>query len=162
MALMNNEGPADLRLSPAEEAAQHHRRLAAMYAAAPVNAQVPSRVVVEDGRAEVFATVSPDFWHAAGAMHGALYFKGLDDAAFFAASSREPTCFVLTARFELDFFSPVTTSELRAVGRCDRISGRKIEASAELFVEGLVVARGRGLFVVSERRLLDVDAYRLG
>ena len=32
-------------------------------------------------------TVRPDFFHAAGAVHGSVYFKLLDDAAYFDALS---------------------------------------------------------------------------
>ena len=36
---------------------------------------------------ETIFTVEPASFHAAGAAHGTLYFKMLDDAAFYAANS---------------------------------------------------------------------------
>jgi acyl-coenzyme A thioesterase PaaI-like protein len=66
----------------------HHRRLEAMYAGAPINSTVPSRVTVGDGTAEIVMEVSDAYWHAAGSMHGSMVFNALDDAAFFAAVLR--------------------------------------------------------------------------
>jgi acyl-coenzyme A thioesterase PaaI-like protein len=37
---------------------------------------------VDEGYAEVVIPVRQDLLHAAGAAHGAVYFKALDDAAF--------------------------------------------------------------------------------
>ena len=47
-------------MSPSTLAA-HHRRLEAMYAGAPVNQTIPSRVVVAEGGAEVHMEVSEAF-----------------------------------------------------------------------------------------------------
>lgn len=37
-----------------------------------------------DGEAEVSIEVGRELFHASGAVHGSVYFKLLDDAAFFA------------------------------------------------------------------------------
>ncbi|RMG09254.1 MAG: PaaI family thioesterase [Planctomycetota bacterium] len=139
---------------------EHFRRLEALYRSAPVNEVLPCQLSVGPGRAEVRLEVGPAFWHAAGSLHGALYFKGLDDAAFFAAQSVERHGFVLTARFELDLLARVTARELRAEGAFESRSGRKIEASARLFAGEEIVARGRGLFLASEEPLSSLPAYR--
>jgi acyl-coenzyme A thioesterase PaaI-like protein len=133
-----------------------------MYAAAPINRTVPSRVRVEQGRAEVHLKVSRAFYHGAQALHGSMYFKALDDAAFFAANSVVTDRFVLTARFELDLLAPVTATALRAVGRIHRREGSKLEAHSTLYADGAEVARGRGLFIISDRFLEDIAAYRAG
>jgi acyl-coenzyme A thioesterase PaaI-like protein len=145
---------------PSPNLADHHRRLAAMYAEAPINRLVPCRATIGDGEAEVHMDVSEDHWHAAGALHGSIYFKGLDDAAFFAANSVVPDVFVLTARFEIELLAPVTGSSLRAVGKLDSRNGKKLEASATLYADDQVVARGKGLFIASSVALDDVPAYR--
>jgi len=147
---------------PSRDLADHHRRLETMYAGAPINRAIPSRATVGDGKAEVRMDVSEDHWHAAGALHGSVYFKGLDDAAFFAANSVVPDVFVLTARFEIELLAPVTGSSLRAVGQLDSRDGKKLEASATLYAGEQVVARGHGLFIASSMALDDVAAYRDG
>ena len=138
----------------------HHRCLEAMYAGAPINNTIPSRVEVGDGIAEVFMEVSQAYWHAAASMHGSLYFKGLDDAAFFAANSVVPDVFVLTARFEVELLATVTSTSLRATGKLDSRDGDKLEASSTLYVGDRVVARGQGLFIARGHRLKDVPSYR--
>ena len=140
--------------------ATHFRCLEAMYAGAPINNTIPSRVKVGAGSAEVFLDVSEAYWHAAASMHGSMYFKGLDDAAFFAANSVVSDVFVLTAHFEVELLAPVTSTSLRAVGKLDSQDGRKIKASATLYAGDQTVARGQGLFIASGAPLKDVPAYR--
>ena len=144
----------------ARDLSEHHRRLEGMYAGAPINRSIPSRATVGEGKAEVRMDVSEDLWHAAGALHGSVYFKGLDDAAFFAANSVVPDVFVLTARFEIELLAPVTGRSLRAVGQLDSRDGKKLQASATLYADDQLVARGRGLFIAGSTALADVPAYR--
>ena len=139
---------------------EHFRRLERMYHSAPVNDVIPSRLVVSEGQAEVLLTVGKQFWHSGHGLHGSMYFKGLDDAAFFAASSVTPDFFVLTARFEVELLAVVTCETLRALGRFERKDGRKIWASSELFDEaGSLVGRGTGLFVVGKTPLTEATGY---
>jgi len=58
-----------------------------MYLAAPCNQYSRPKIDIADGTAEIRIAVRPDFFHAARAVHGSVYFKTLDDATFFAASS---------------------------------------------------------------------------
>ena len=45
------------------------------------------------------SAVKEEYCHTAGGLHGSGYFKLLDDAAFFAAQSLNPTHFVVTTSF---------------------------------------------------------------
>lgn len=65
----------------------HHRKLERMYLGAPINRYFRPRIEIGDGRAAVSIPIREEFFHAAHAAHGAIYFKALDDAAFFAANS---------------------------------------------------------------------------
>jgi acyl-coenzyme A thioesterase PaaI-like protein len=65
---------------------EHFRRLERLYATAPVTQWFGTRLVVGNGEAEVRLSVRPDFFHAAHAVHGSVYFRMLDDAAFYAAN----------------------------------------------------------------------------
>jgi len=53
-----------------------------MYHAAPVNRLYSPRLRVEEGRAVLLMDVDPRFFHPLGSLHGSVYFKALDDAAF--------------------------------------------------------------------------------
>jgi len=131
-----------------------------MYHQAPINTSIPSRLKVADGQAEVCLTVGTHLWHSGAGLHGSMYFKGLDDAAFFAAHSVVLDRFVLTARFEVELLAMVTDESLRAVGTLERREGRKIWARSELFdASGECVARGHGVFITGALLLADAPGY---
>ncbi len=65
---------------------EHHRKLERLYAAAPTNVYYRPIISVGAGVAEIQIDVRADFFHAAAAVHGSVYFKLLDDAA-----SSQPT-----------------------------------------------------------------------
>ena len=65
----------------------HFRKLERMYLGAPINQWYRPTLSISEGSAEVSIAVRPEFFHAANAVHGSVYFKLLDDSAFFAANS---------------------------------------------------------------------------
>jgi len=128
----------------------HFRKLERMYAAAPVSRWYGIRVIVSDGEAEVRLPVRPEFLHAAHAVHGSVYFRALDDAAFFAANSKVRDVFVLTVSFTVSLVRPVSDGELRAVGRVLHGGGRLFLAESTLFDgAGELLGRGSGVFARS-------------
>ncbi len=129
---------------------EHYRKLERMYAGAPVNAWYRPELRVSEGRAELEIEVRSEFFHAAGAVHGSVYFKALDDAAFFAAASLVEDVFVLTAGFHLHMTRPVSAGRLVAVGEVVHRSRRLLLAEAVLTDgEGRQLARGSGSFLPS-------------
>jgi uncharacterized protein (TIGR00369 family) len=130
--------------------AEHCRRLEHLYGAAPVTRWYGAAIRIEDGRAEVRLTVRPDFHHAAHAVHGSVYFRLLDDAAFFAVNSRVTDVLVLTVSFTTHFVRPVAAGELRATGRVVHGGGRLFLAESQLVDEaGQLLGQGSGLFTRS-------------
>ena len=106
---------------------------------------------VSEGRAVVSMKVRRDFYHAANAVHGAVYLKALDDAAFFAVNSLVPDTFVLTVSLNAYLTRPVSEGEVRAVGQVVHRSRRLFLAESQLFDSaGNEIARGSGTFVPSE------------
>ena len=75
----------------------HFRKLEQTYLAAPTNQYYKPRVHIAEGEAEIVITVDPRFYHAADAVHGSVYFKALDDAAFFAVNSQQLVSVVFSA-----------------------------------------------------------------
>jgi uncharacterized protein (TIGR00369 family) len=105
--------------------------------------------------------VRPDFFHAAQAVHGSVYFKALDDATFFAASSLVHDVFVLTAAFNLVLLRPVSEGILSGTGRVVHRSKRLLIADGVLVDgDGKEIARGTGTFLPSTIRLSDDLGYR--
>jgi uncharacterized protein (TIGR00369 family) len=133
-----------------QAAADHYRRLERLYASAPINEYFRPELRVSEGQAEVTMPVRRDFFHAAQAIHGAIYFKALDDAAFFAVASLVTDVFVVTVTYNIYLTRPVSEGTLRAVGRVVHRSKKVFIAEAELFTDdGKQAARGSGSFMRS-------------
>ena len=74
---------ASVAASPPTGQEAHLRALEALYESAPVNGLFASALSLpEAGQSVIEFDVVPDMFHAAGAAHGTVYFKMLDDAAF--------------------------------------------------------------------------------
>ena len=129
---------------------EHFRKLERMYATAPINAFFAPRLTVGEGRAEISIKVRPDFFHAAHAVHGSVYFKVLDDSAFFAVNSLVTDVFVLTVTYNVYLTRPVTGGTMTAMGRVVSRSKNLFIAEAEIVDErGRSVGRGSGSFMRS-------------
>lgn len=75
-------------MSAASESS-HFLCLQTLFENAPGSRLYGARAIVGEGSATVTFRARPEFMHAAGGLHGSAYFRALDDAAFFAANSRE-------------------------------------------------------------------------
>ena len=137
------------------------RALEALYASAPINRLFESRIELpEAGRSRIRFTVDGTSFHAAGAAHGTLYFKMLDDAAFYAANGLVSDRFLLTTAFNLHFTKPMKVGEALAEGRW--ISGRRRVFVAEARIldsTGEECARGTGTFLRSHIALSGLPGY---
>lgn len=142
-------------------AALHWRALESLYAAAPVNRLFQSRLeILEEGRSRIVFDVEERHFHAAGAAHGTIYFKMLDDAAFYAANTIMTDRFLLTTSFNLHFTKPVRKARIVAEGRW--VSGRRrvLVAESRLVDEtGEEIGRGTGTFMRSHIALSGLPGY---
>jgi uncharacterized protein (TIGR00369 family) len=139
---------------------EHYRCLESMYAAAPINDYYNPTMKVSEGRATIEIEVLEKHHHAAGAMHGSVYFKMLDDAAFFASNSFETDVFVLTTSFTIYLTRPVSAGRLRSVGRV--VNRNKTQFISESIVydsQGNEIGRGNGIFVRSKIPLKEASGY---
>lgn len=129
---------------------EHHRRLERMYLAARCNDYYLPRIAVAEGVCDVTIPVRPEFFHSGGAVHGSVYFKAMDDAAFFAANSLVEGVLVLTVTFHVSFLRPVSAGELRAHGSVVRATDRILFAESVLSDSaGQAIGRGSGSFLRS-------------
>ena len=140
----------------------HFRALEQLYGSAPINLLFRSSLtLVEAGRSRIDFTVEPTSFHAAGAAHGTLYFKMLDDAAFYAANGLVSDRFLLTTAFNLHFTKPLKEGPAVAEGRW--VSGRRRVFVAEARIvdsTGEECARGTGTFLRSHIALAGLPGYR--
>ena len=139
---------------------EHHRLLERIDGVAPINAWIEPTMRVEEGSARITAAVRPDWFHTAGAVHGSIFFKLLDDACFFAANSLVEGVFVLTSDFHIRMLRPVTTGSVVATGAVVNRSRRVLVASGELHdADGRLVATGTGSFMPSQIQLAHLDPH---
>ena len=128
--------------------------------AAAINDYFKPEITIGDGEAEIRIEVDPKFFHAAGAVHGSVYFKALDDAAFFAANSVVEDVFVLTTSFNIHLLRPISEGTLISKGTLVSATRSLLIADAELKDErGRLIGRGTGSFMRSKMLLKDVDGY---
>ena len=140
---------------------EHHRRLERMYLSAPANEYFRPEIRIDEGRAEVRLVVRPDFFHAASAVHGSVYFKLLDDATFFAASSLVDDVFVLTASFNIYFLRPISSGTMTARGTVVSRTNRLLIGEGVLLdSDDREIARGSGTFMPSRVSLDERLGYR--
>ncbi|GGZ05169.1 PaaI family thioesterase [Novosphingobium colocasiae] len=142
-------------------AARHWRALESLYASAPVNRLFRSHINIDgEGLACITFDVDETCFHAAGAAHGTIYFKMLDDAAFYAANTLVTDRFLLTTSFNLHFSQPIRGGRIVAEGRW--VSGRRRVLVAEsrlVDADGEEVGRGTGTFMRSHIALSGLPGY---
>ncbi|NHM05638.1 PaaI family thioesterase [Flavobacterium sp. CYK-4] len=144
-------------------AAEHYKKLERMYLSAPINHEhYPGiHISVTHEKAEIAVQVEEKFFHAAGAIHGSVYFKLLDDAAFFAVNSIVRDAFVYTVSFHIQLLRPVSSGTIKAVGEVKFKSKELFIADATLWDEkGRVVGRGSGNFMKSKMELNEKLGYQ--
>jgi acyl-coenzyme A thioesterase PaaI-like protein len=139
---------------------EHFRALKTMYLAAPINRIYKPTFAAAEGLADIEIEIAEKFFHAAGAVHGSVYFKMLDDAAYFAANSLEREFFLLTASFTTYLTRPITSGVVKSVGTVGTQTGRQFIAESVAYnSDGQEIGRGNGLFVRGKRSLRDVAGY---
>ena len=128
----------------------HFEKLIAMYNSGPINIEQKPVLTIDKGRAIIKQVVHPALFHAAKALHGSIYFKLLDDAAYFASNSLITSSFVVTSNFSIQLIRPVNKGVITAHGKVISVSRNIIIASAELYSEDeKLLAIGTGNFMKS-------------
>ncbi|HEX9955405.1 MAG TPA: PaaI family thioesterase [Allosphingosinicella sp.] len=142
----------------------HYRALESLYRHAAINNLFPSRIEIpEEGVCRIHFDVRPELFHAAGAAHGTLYFKMLDDAAFYACNSLVTDRFLLTTAFNLLFTKPMKEGPVIAEGRWASGRRRVLVGEARLLLpSGEEAARGTGTFMRSHIPLSGLSGYAQG
>jgi uncharacterized protein (TIGR00369 family) len=147
---------------PPEADATHFRALESLYRHAAINRLFRSELeIVEAGFARIRFEVAAETNHAAGAAHGTLYFKMMDDAAFYACNAMVGDRFLLTTAFNLVFTRPLRPGPMIAEGKW--VSGRRrvfVGEARLVSPDGEEAARGTGTFMRSHIPLSGLAGYR--
>jgi len=142
---------------------QHYHKLERMYLSAPVNRDVYEgiTIAISEGKAALTFNLTHKFFHAAHAAHGSVYFKMLDDAAFFAVNSIIQDVFAYTVSFNVQLLRPLSAGMIRSVGELKFKSTNLFIADATLFDEnGKLAGRGSGNFMKSKVALDETIGYK--
>ncbi|MCD4719444.1 MAG: PaaI family thioesterase [Desulfobacula sp.] len=140
---------------------EHYTKLENMMHSASFVQLTGARVSNKKGEAHITLPVKKDFYHAAGAMHGALYFLALDNAAFFAANSLVKNIFVLTTSFTTYITRPVSEGVVKAIGKVVNQNRSQFICESVLYdSNGKEIARATGIFVRSKIPLSDKIGYK--
>ncbi|WP_225870717.1 PaaI family thioesterase [Halosegnis rubeus] len=138
----------------------HYEKLERMYLSSPTSEDYDADISISEGEATVTVPVQEKQFHAAGGVHGSVYFKLLDDAAFFAVNSLIEDVFVLTTNFNIHLTRPVSEGEIRAEGRVVNENPRQLIGEAVAYDDdGNQVARGSGTFAKSNSELRPEIGY---
>lgn len=141
----------------------HFKKLERMYLSANMNTYIydTTTVTISNERAEIGLDVTEKYFHALEAMHGSVYFKLLDDAAFFAVNSVVTDVFLLTTSFNINLIRPVNEGKVRAVGNLRYQSKNLYVAESKLYNEqGKEIAFGTGNFAKSKISLSAEIGYK--
>lgn len=141
----------------------HFKKLERMYLSAPINKQLYEGISIRisDEKAELNLKVEEKFFHAAHAIHGSVYFKMLDDAAFFAVNSIVRNVFVYTVSFTVQLLRPVSSGIIRAIGELQFKSDNLFIADSKLYNENnKLVGKATGSFMKSKIELTEDIGYK--
>ena len=141
----------------------HFRKLERMYLSAPVNNHLYNgiTIAISDQQAELTLKIEEKFFHAANAIHGSVYFKMLDDAAFFAVNSIVKDVFVYTVSFNVQLLRPVSSGIIKSIGELKFKSSNLFIADSTLLDENnKLVGRGSGNFMKSKIELTQEIGYK--
>ena len=142
---------------------EHFEKLKNMYLSAKVNTQIfdTTECTIALEKATISLTISEKYFHALGAIHGSVYFKLLDDAAFFAVNSIVEDVFVLTTSFNTNIIRPANSGKITAVGEVRHKSKNLFVAASTLYNDaGKEIAFGTGNFVKSKIGLSKEIGYK--
>ena len=139
----------------------HYRKLENMMHSAPIIQLIGASAKISEGKAEIVIPVDPKLFHAAGALHGSIYFLALDNSAFFAVNSLVEDVFVLTTSFTTYLTRPVSDGHIEAIGNVVNVHPRQYIAESILYdSHRKEIGRGNGVFMRSRIRLSEKIGYK--
>ena len=141
---------------------EHFERLLKMYKLAPIHEFYEGiHMELEQKKATITLPIDRRYFHAAMSAHGSVYFKLLDDSAYFACQTEVTDFFIVTTSFNIQLLRPITRGTIKAIGEVDFVSKQMMTATSKLFDEkGRLVGTGQGQFLKSALPISEVDGYK--
>lgn len=145
----------------------HYRKLENAYLLAKINKFFLPKIRVDEGKAEIIVRIKNKFFHFSTATHGCVYFKCLDDAAYFAIQSLIFDTIIYTSSFNTFIILPIISGEMRAIGTVLNQAGlnqmgKQFLAESVLYnSENQEIGRGIGSYIKSKRPVSEIEGYML-
>ena len=138
----------------------HFDCLVNIYNNAPINKIYNPSMKLSLGECHIEMEVLEKFHHSGQILHGSVFFKMLDDAAFFASNSYVDDVFLVTTSFTTYLTRPVSKGKIHSKGKVVNKNKSQIIAESILFDdEEREIARGSGIFVRSKFSLEEALGY---
>ena len=140
---------------------EHYRKLENMYHSANCNVYYSPILKIGEGKAEITIPILPKLFHAAHAAHGSVYFKILDDTAYFAANSLVDDVFLLTSSFNIFITRPISEGIMHAIGEVVNKTKNQFISQAVVYnSDNKEIGRGIGLYVRGKAPLNEKIGYK--
>ena len=119
----------------------------------PMHHNLNMNVELGNKSATIQLTIHDSIINLVGIVHGAIYFKLIDDACFFAALSAKKSNFVATSNMTIHYLTPASEGVLIAHAKMITKQGRKYLCECDIKdKEGTIYAYGSGSFVEPKKR----------
>ena len=139
---------------------QHILRLKNMYLKAPINRLMEPSIEIFPSKAIIKMKAQAQYFHGGNSLHGSIYFKMLDDAAFFAVHSYVEDVFVFTTTFTTHMKRPFIKGMIYSEGRLRDQNEKEFTAESVLYTaDGKEIGSGHGVFKKSKLKLADAMCY---
>ena len=138
----------------------HFKKLEKIYLNARLNKSIYSNteIIISKNYSEIKMPIKENYFHALEAIHGSVYFKMLDDAAFFSAQSVVEDYMLLTASFNITFKMPVSNGYIKSIGTLCSVSKKELTAESKMYnSKNELVAFGNGIFKKSK---ISIDSIK--
>tara|TARA_A100001011_G_scaffold400458_1_gene515150 strand:+ start:4590 stop:5027 length:438 start_codon:yes stop_codon:yes gene_type:complete len=140
----------------------HFKKIENGYVSAPINQIFKPAIKVGLGDCEIEIKVLKDFHHAANSLHGSIYFKMLDDAAWAASNSYVEDVFLFTYNFNIYLTKPVSKGKIKSFGKMINKTDKGFEAESFLYDDKKnQIGKGSGFFMRSKHLLKDAVGFDL-
>ena len=139
---------------------KHFKNIINGYSNAPINQLFKPKMKLSLGQCEIEMKISKNFHHSANSLHGSIYFKMLDDAAWGASNTYIDDVFLFTYNFNIYLTKPVSSGIIISKGKVTDKKDGKIKAKSILYdSKNNEIARGDGLFMKSKYLLKDAIGF---
>ncbi len=139
----------------------HYKKLENMFINGPINKLLLPTMKVDYKKAVIEMETQEQFFHAGNSLHGSMYFKMLDDAAYFACQSLVEDFFLVTANFSINLLRPIIKETIRAEGEVISVTKNTFIAESKLYnTKGKLLAFGSGTFMRSSLPITEEIGYK--